>query len=222
MRKITGAAFLSLDGVMQAPGGPTEDPTGGFKLGGWLPQFGDDAVWKHIDALFGREFDLLLGRRTYEIFAAYWPFVEGEAKVLGERFDRAAKYVLTHGDGPLAWENSHRLATLDDVAAVKRSAGPDLIIQGSGTLYPQLLERGLIDELMLMIFPVILGSGKRLFGARTAAQAMRMTAHEVTPAGNVIATYIPNGEVTPGSFDATSKPSAAELERRDKMARGVW
>jgi dihydrofolate reductase len=221
MRKIIGAAFVSLDGVMQAPGGPTEDPTGGFELGGWLTQFFDDAVAKRVDALFGGEFDLLLGRRTYDIFAAYWPYAKGEERALGEKFDRAAKYVLTSQDRPLDWENSHRLATIDHLAEVKRGDGPNLIIQGSGTLYPQLLAGRLLDELMLMTFPVILGSGKRLFGGGAPAQALRMTEHEVTSGGNVVATYTPNGEVRPGSF-ATQEPSAAELKRRDQMAQGTW
>ncbi|HKY22900.1 MAG TPA: dihydrofolate reductase family protein [Vicinamibacterales bacterium] len=221
MRKIIGAVFVSLDGVMQAPGAPNEDPTGGFELGGWLPQFFDEAVGKRVDALFDRDFDLLLGRRTYDIFAAFWPFAEGEEKALGKKFDRAAKYVLTNGDGPLDWENSHRLATLEDLAAVKRGSGPDLIIQGSGTLYPQLLDRCLLDELVLMTFPVILGSGKRLFGDGTPAQSMHMSEHEVTSAGNIIATYKPHGDVKPGSF-STTHPSAAELKRRDNIAKGTW
>jgi len=221
VRKITGAVFVSLDGVMQAPGGPTEDPTGGFKLGGWLKPYFDEGVGQRVDALFGGEFDLLLGRRTYDIFAAYWPYVEGEDKALGDKFDRAAKYVLTSSQKSLDWQNSHRLSTLDDVAEVKRRTGPDLIIQGSGTLYPQLLGRGLLDELVLMTFPVILGSGKRIFADRTPALSMRMSEHEVTSAGNVIATYEPAGEVKPGTF-STTQPSEAELERRDKMARGEW
>jgi dihydrofolate reductase len=221
MRKITGAVFVSLDGVMQAPGGPDEDPTGGFTLGGWLSQYFDEAVGKRVDTLFAGDFDLLLGRRTYDIFAAHWPFVEGEDKALGEKFDRAAKYVLTKGDGPLNWANTHRLATVDDLAEEKHRPGPDLIIQGSGTLYPQLLNRGLLDELVLMTFPVILGSGKRLFGDGTLPQSMRMREHEVTSGGNIIASYKPNGEVTPGSF-VTITPSAAELARRARIAAGNW
>ncbi len=221
MRKIIGAVFVSLDGVMQAPGGPSEDPTGGFTHGGWLWQFSDETIGKRVDALFDRDFDLLLGRRTYDIFAAYWPFVKDEGKALGKKFDRAAKYVLTSDDGPLDWENSHRLAALEDVAEVKRSSGPDLIIQGSGTLYPQLLARGLLDQLVLMTFPVILGSGKRLFGDGSPAQAMRMREHQITSAGNVIATYEPSGEVKPDSSH-TTKPSAAERKRRDKIAAGTW
>jgi dihydrofolate reductase len=221
MRRLIGAAFVSLDGVMQAPGGPDEDPTGGFALGGWLFHYFDDAVGDRIDALFGGDFDLLLGRRTYDIFAAYWPFAQGEEKALGDRFDRAAKYVVTRGDRPLEWQNSHRLASLDALAEVKRGEGPDLVIQGSSTLYPQLLAAGLIDRLVLMTFPLVLGSGKRLFGDGTPPGSMRMTDHEVTPRGNIIATYEPAGEIEPGSF-VTTAPGAAERERRRRMAEGGW
>jgi dihydrofolate reductase len=221
MRKIIGAVFVSLDGVIQAPGGPTEDPTGGFKHGGWLFDYFDEAVGQRIGTLFTEPFDLLLGRRTYDIFAAYWPFAEGENKGIGESFDRAAKYVVTSGEQPLKWQNSHRLPTVEAVAHIKAGEGPDLVIQGSGTLYPQLLRAGLIDRLVLMIFPVVLGSGKRLFGDGTPTRSMRMVEHEVTPAGNIIATYEPAGEVRAGSF-ATEQPSPAELERRDRMARGTW
>src|ERR671924_1355079 len=129
------------------------------------------------------------------------------AKVLGEKFDRAAKYVLTRGDQPLDWQNSHRLTTLDALANVKRGDGPDLIIQGSGTPHPQRLSAGLIDRLILMTFPVVLGSGKRLFGDGTPARSMRMVEHRVTSAGNIIAEYEPDGEVETGSF-ATDTPSA--------------
>jgi dihydrofolate reductase len=221
MRKVTGAAFLSLDGVMQAPGGPDEDRTGGFALGGWLFQYWDEGVDKRIETLFGGEFDLLLGRRTYDIFAAYWPYAKGENAGIGERFDRAAKYVLTGGEQALDWRNSHRLAGLDALAELKRAEGPDLIIQGSGTLYPQLLAAGLIDRLVLMTFPVVIGSGKRLFGEGTLPRSMRMVEHEVTGGGNVIATYEPGGEVAPGSFP-TEEPSAAEIERRARIAAGTW
>jgi dihydrofolate reductase len=222
MRRIIGAAFVSLDGVVQAPGGPSEDPTGGFELGGWLAGFFDDAVGAWIDALFGGPFDLLLGRRTYDIFAAYWPFVEEEGENgIGARFDRAPKYVMTRGNQPLDWANSHRVAGLDALAGVKNSDGPDLVIQGSSTLYPQLLAAGLIDRLTLMTFPVILGSGKRLFGNGTLPRSMRMVENQVTDRGNIIATYEPAGAVKPGSF-ATIEPSAAELARQEKIAGGTW
>jgi dihydrofolate reductase len=221
MRKVIGAAFVSLDGVMQAPGGPEEDPTGGFDLGGWLFGYFDEAIGRRVDALFAQPFDLLLGRRTYDIFAAYWPFVEPEADGIGERFDRAGKYVMTRGVRPLEWKNSHRLADMDALAELKRGDGPDLIIQGSSTLYPQLLAAGLVDRLVLMTFPVVLGRGKRLFGEGTLPRSMRMVDHEVTPGGNVIATYEPGGDVEPGSF-ATIAPGPAELERRRRMAAGTW
>jgi dihydrofolate reductase len=222
LRKVTGAAFVSLDGVMQAPGGPDEDRSGGFDLGGWLFHYFDEAGGRRIDDLFAEPFDLLLGRRTYDIFAAYWPFVEGEDEGLGARFDRAAKYVVTRGEQPLSWQNSHRLKSLDALAEVKRGEGPDLIIQGSSTLYPQLLAAGLIDRLILMTFPVVLGSGKRLFGDGTPPRSMRMVEHEVTPRGVVIAAYEPNGAVKTGSFGADMAPSPAELERRARIAAGTW
>ncbi|HYE27746.1 MAG TPA: dihydrofolate reductase family protein [Allosphingosinicella sp.] len=221
MRRIIGAAFLSLDGVMQAPGGPDEDPSGGFELGGWLAGFFDEEIGERIDALFEPPFDLLLGRRTWDIFAAYWPYHADEPGGIGERFDRASKYVLTGRDRPLDWRGSHRLESLDAVAGLKRGEGPDLVVQGSSTLYPQLLGAGLIDRLVLMTFPVILGSGKRLFGDGTAPGALRLVEHRVTARGNIVAAYEPAGAVEPGSF-ATGEPSAAELERRDKIEAGAW
>jgi dihydrofolate reductase len=221
MRKIVGAVFVSLDGVIQAPGGPEEDPTGGFGLGGWLFDYFDEEVGERIGALFAEPFDLLLGRRTYDIFAAYWPYAQGENEPLGRAFDRAGKYVVTRGDQPLDWQNSHRLPDLAALAEVKKGEGRPLIIQGSGTLYPQLLAAGLIDRLVLMTFPLILGSGKRLFGEGTPARSMRMVEHRVRSRGNIVATYEPGGQVSPGSFP-TEEPSPAELERREAMARGAW
>lgn len=221
MRQIIGAVFVSLDGVIQAPGNPDEDRSGDFRLGGWLAPFFDEAVGEQLDQLFTPPFDLLLGRRTYDIFAAYWPYNADEANGIGERFGRASKYVVTGGGQRLDWQNSHRLEGLDAIADLKRREGPDLIIQGSGTLYPQLLSAGLIDRLILMTFPVLVGSGKRLFGDGTAPGAMRMVEHLVTPRGNIIATYQPDGAVEPGSF-ARQDPSAAELERREKVEQGIW
>jgi dihydrofolate reductase len=217
MRRIIGAAFVSLDGVMQAPGGPSEDWTGGFEHGGWLAGFFDEAIGETVDQLFARDFDLLLGRRTYDIFAAYWPFVEGEAKPMGEMFDRVGKYVVTRGSPPLAWQNSHRIGGLDALAELKGGNGPDLVIQGSSHLYPQLLGAGLLDQLTLMIFPVVLGSGKRLFGQGTQPRTLSMVDSKVTPRGTVIATYQPAGRVEVGSFGAVD--SAAERERQASMRR---
>ncbi|HEX8364619.1 MAG TPA: dihydrofolate reductase family protein [Allosphingosinicella sp.] len=221
MRKVIGAAFVSLDGVMQAPGGPEEDRSGGFELGGWLFEYFDESAGKWIDALFSGDFDLLLGRRTYDIFAAYWPFVDGDEAALGARFDRAAKYVLTRGEQPLDWQNSHRLPGIEALAEVKRGDGPALIVQGSSTLYPQLLAAGLIDRLVLMTFPLVLGGGKRLFDDSTLPRSMRMVDHEVSASGAVFAAYEPGGPVEPGSFP-TMEPTEAELERRAKVAAGTW
>jgi dihydrofolate reductase len=221
MRRITGAAFVSLDGVIQAGGGPNEDPTGGFAHGGWVAGLFDEGVGRRVGRLFGGDFDLLLGRRTYDIFAAYWPFAPDDQKDIRDPFDRATKYVLTSGDQPLTWRNSRRLAGIDAVAEVKRTPGPDLVIQGSSTLYPQLLAAGLLNELVLMIFPLVLGTGKRLFGDGTPGGALRMVEHEVTPAGTVMATYEPAGPVPTGSF-AAPEPSPAEVERQRRMAEGRW
>ena len=223
MRKIVGSVFVSLDGVMQAPGGPTEDYTGGFDQGGWVFRMWDKGVDAAIGALFDRPYDLLLGRRTYDIFAAYWPYVEGEAAAMGEAFTTANKYVLTRGSQPLDWANSHRLGSVADVAALKQGEGPDLIIQGSGTIYPALLAAGLIDELTVMTFPLTLGRGKRLFGDGTPTTTLELTDHTVTARGTVIATYRPGGALPPLPADAP-KPSTSEreVERQRRMRAGTW
>ena len=221
MRKIVGAAVVSLDGVMQGPGGPTEDPTGGFKFSGWLPPVGDDSIEDKIGELFGRPFDLLLGRRTYDIFAAYWPYAPDEMAGIRDPFNACTKYVLTHSDRPLAWQNSQRVAAIEGLRAIKQGAGPDLVIQGSSTLYPQLLEAGLLDELTLMISPVVLGEGKRLFGDGTPPRTLKMTDHRVSEGGNIIATYQPAGPVQVGSY-VTGEPSEREQARQAAMADGSW
>jgi len=222
-RRITGAAFVSLDGVMQAPGGPTEDPTGGFDQGGWLFKIWDEGIEDTLGSLFSGDYDLLLGRRTYDIFAAYWPYAEGDNKPMGEAFDRANKYVLTRGDQDLPWQNSHRLRGIDDVAALKREDGADIIIQGSSTLYPALLAAGLIDTLITMTFPITLGGGKRLFGDGTPVDRLEMTDHTVTPKGTVIATYRPGGTLPPyppeGPIPSTSD---REVERQRRIKEGSW
>jgi dihydrofolate reductase len=240
MRKIRGSVFVSLDGVMQAPGGPTEDPTGGFAHGGWLPQFFDEDVGHAIDTFFGRDYDLLLGRRTYEIFAAYWPYVGGEATGIGEVFERtgkdageaaaiemgeaftrANKYVLTRGAPDLGWSNSHRIGSIEELQAVRDGEGPDLLIQGSSTLYPALIRAGLLDRLTLMTFPVVLGGGKRPFGEGTPAEALRLVDHKVTRSGAVIATYEPGGKVEHG-WAGPQSTSEREQARQSAMAEGRW
>lgn len=214
-RRIVGAAFLSLDGVMQAPGGPEEDPTGGFAYGGWLEPLTDEALGNQIDTVFAAPFDLLLGRTTYEIFAAHWPY-QPAGNPIADKFARAAKYVLTRSERPLEWERSRRLPDLDALAAVKAGDGPDLIVQGSSTLYPQLLAHGMLDRLVTMTAPIVLGKGKRLFGEGTPAAAFRPIEHRLTSTGIVLSTYEPAGAVETGTF-ATEEPSEAELARRERM-----
>lgn len=220
MRKIIGGMFVSLDGVIQAPGGPTEDPTGGFAHGGWMFPVADDEVGAAIGEFFSQPYDLLLGRRTYDIFAAYWPYADGEGASMGAAFTAANKYVLTKGEQPLPWANSHRMRGMDDVAMLKQGDGPDLLIQGSGTIYPALLTAGLLDRLELYIFPIVLGSGKRLFGEGTPPGTLKLVDHQVSPGGTVIATYEPKGSVETGSFAAIA--SALEDERQTNMKDGAW
>jgi dihydrofolate reductase len=219
-RKIIGAAFLSLDGVVQAPGGPSEDPTGGFAHGGWLFDLADEAIGDTIDSLFGGDFALLLGRRTYDIFAAYWPFAPMDDPIAGA-FATVDKYVLTRGDQPLEWQGSHKVPSPSHLAAIKAQDGPDLIIQGSSTIYPALLDLGLIDELVLMIAPVLLGHGKRLFGPGHYAGAWRTVEQTVGSKGCIAARYVPAGPITHGTF-GDQEPSAAEQVRQKRMAEGSW
>lgn len=217
MRKIIGAAFLSLDGVMQAPGGPEEDPTGGFAHGGWLTTLFDEALGNQVDSFLRDPFDLLLGRKTYEIFAAHWPFTEDHEGIAGS-FARNRKYVMTRSDMALEWQGSERVADLDALAAIRDGEGPNIVIQGSSTLYPQLLKRRLIDRLVLMIAPMVLGTGKRLFGAGTPPGSWKLIEHRLSSTGIVMATYEPAGGVETGSF-AMEEPHPKELERREKLAR---
>ncbi|ANY19967.1 hypothetical protein A6F68_01451 [Tsuneonella dongtanensis] len=223
-RKITGAAFLSLDGVMQAPGGPTEDPQGGFDQGGWVFKLWDEGVGETLGQLFSGDYDLLLGRRTYDIFAAYWPYAEEpENRPMRDAFDKANKYVLTRGDQQLEWQNSHRLRGIEDVARIKAEPGADLIIQGSSTIYPALLAAGLIDELITMTYPVILGHGKRLFGDGTKVTKLEMTGHRVTDRGAVVAHWKPGGELPPYPDEAPiAATSEREKARQQRIADGTW
>lgn len=221
MRKLTGAAFVSLDGVMQAPGGPTEDPTGGFDQGGWVFGVGDEVIDPVLGGLFNSPYALLLGRRTYDIFAAYWPFVEGEMAGMGEALTAADKHIVTRRDQPLDWANSHRLDGIAAVRALKESDGPDLLIQGSSTLYPPLLAAGLLDELVLMTFPVVLGTGKRLFGDGTSPGALRLLDQQVGSKGVIVTRWAPAGSVpTAGHPDPST--SAAEGNRQRRMKEGTW
>ena len=220
-RKLTGAVFVSLDGVMQAPGGPEEDPTGDFRFGGWVAPFWAEDMGPFEKLIMG-DYDLLLGKRTYDIFAAYWPYHQDEP--IGALFERIDKYVLTHSDEPLEWRSSHKLSgetAAEAVSELKQTEGRDLLIQGSSTLYSPLLSAGLIDRLVLLTFPVVLGRGKRIFDGSQAPGAMKLADHFVSSTGVVITSYEPAGEVRTGDFGADD-PSDRELRRREKMKEGTW
>ena len=200
MRKLIVAAFTSLDGVMQAPGGPTEDPSGGFAFGGWTFPHWDEAMNPFMD-VFDQPFDLLLGRRTYDIFAGHWPRMPADDPI-GAVFNRVTKYVATSSPDTLDWANS--VALTGDVpaavAALKQGDGPPLLTQGSSVLIHALLEHGLVDELRLMTFPVLLGQGKRWFDGAVRPGDLTLQKSAVSPTGVVMAVYHPAGEVRTGSF----------------------
>jgi dihydrofolate reductase len=215
MRKLVVNTFASLDGVMQAPGGPEEDPTGGFELGGWSVPFWDDHMGKVMSEFMGKPFDMILGRKTYEIFAAHWPHSDepGAAEL-----NRAKKYVASRTLESLDWENSTLLGgdVGDAVARLKKEEGPELQVHSSSDLIQTLLRHDLVDEFRVWIFPVVLGSGKRLFGEGAPPRTLNLVDSQVSSTGVVMATYQPGGDVKPGSF-ALEEPSEAELRRRESL-----
>lgn len=218
MRKIVVSAFVSLDGVMQAPGGPEEDPIGGFRFGGWVAPFFDETAGATIGEIFAKPFDLLLGRKTYDIFAAHWPYA-GADDPIGPLFDRINKYVATRNPAFKAtWQNSHVLGpdALAAVKALKSEDGPDLLTQGSTGFLKALFENDLVDEINVFTFPVILGKGKRLFGDASFPRTLTLVSSRSSENGIVISKYARAGEVTTGSFEFDT-PTDAELERRRNL-----
>ncbi|MNF98468.1 hypothetical protein D3C84_813260 [compost metagenome] len=205
MRKLIVAAFTSLDNVIQAPGGPEEDTRGEFRLGGWIVPYADKAIGQAIQALFSQPFELLLGRRTYDIFASYWPHVQAHSnsRTIADLFNNAPKHVATHRCDTLNWQNSHALPgnLADAVRTLKHQDGADLLTQGSGDLVRQLLAAGLVDELRLMIYPIVLGRGKRLFGDNAQPSAFTLAHATFTPGGVLITRYVRSGEVRTGTFE---------------------
>jgi dihydrofolate reductase len=197
MRKIIVLTFLSLDGVMQGPGGPTEDTSGGFTLGGWTVPYFDEQLGQAMSAQMAEPFDLLLGRKTFEIFAGYWPQHADE----GPGINNATKYVASRTLTSHTWQKSVFLKNVaEDVRALKQQAGPDLQVHGSGNLIQTLLAHDLVDEFWLKIFPVALGQGKRLFGEGTLPAAFTLAASSATPAGVIVTNFKRAGEVKTGSF----------------------
>lgn len=189
--------FVTLDGVMQAPGGPTEDPSGNFTYGGWLVPYFDDVLGATMAEQMGKPFDLLLGRKTFEIFASYWPHHEEE----GAGINQATKYVVSHTLRTHDWKKSVFLSgdVVDEIKRLKQQDGPDIQVHGSGNLIQTLLEHDLIDELWLKIFPVTLGTGKRLFGNGTIPAAYTVVESKTTPSGVIIATFKRAGELKTGA-----------------------
>jgi len=201
MRKLTVNTFLSLDGVMQAPGGPREDGEGGFSQGGWSVNYWDDRMGGMMGDFMAEPFDLVLGRRTYDIFAAHWPHTSEE---LGSGpLNNAVKYVASRGKPDLSWEKSVLLVgdAAESVAELKQGDGPELQVHGSGDLLQTLIGADLIDEYRLWIFPVLLGPGKRLFAGGTVPAGLRLIDSTTSTTGVVISTYAPAGKIVPGSFE---------------------
>ncbi len=218
MRKIRTATFVSLDGVMQAPGGPDEDTTGGFAFGGWVWPHFDEASGGLMDEAMGRDYDLLLGRRTYEIFAAWWPHMDDE---IGRTFNAVNKYVAAGPETPMSWAHSHRLEgdLADAVRALKATEGRDLLIQGSSEVIHTLLAHDLIDQLTLLTFPIILGEGKRWFDQGVRPRSWTLTRTRQTPSGVIANTLQRTDQSPPTGWFGEQAPGEAELARRARWAR---
>jgi dihydrofolate reductase len=199
MRELVVLTFLTLDGVMQAPGGPEEDPSGAFEQGGWSVGYWDEQMEQAMAESMALPFDLVLGRKTYEIFAAFWPDADGPA---AEPLNKATKHVASTTLNELEWENSKLIEgdVPEGVLALKEQDGPELQVHGSANLIQTLLEHGLVDEFRLKTFPLVLGKGKRLFDGGTVPEGLELTSSQVTPGGVIAATYRTGAEIKYGSF----------------------
>jgi dihydrofolate reductase len=200
MRKLIVSTFSTLDGVMQAPGGPEEDNSGGFAHGGWSVNYWDEQMGQVMGEAMSTPFDLLLGRKTYDIFAAYWPHATDQpgAKPLND----ATKYVVSRSRPKLEWGPSVLIEgdAAEGIAALKQEDGPELQVHGSGNLIQTLLRHNLVDQYNLWVFPLVIGSGKRLFSDGTVPAALKLVDSKVSTTGVVIGTYQPAGEIVTGSF----------------------
>ena len=201
MRNIITTTFVTLDGVMQAPGGPTEDTTGGFEQGGWSVYYWDEKMGEVMNGFMGVTFELLLGRVTYDIFAAHWPKTKDD-QVIAEKFNGTKKYVVSHHPLKLSWQNSTRITgdVVGQLQTLKGEDGPDLWVHGSGNLIQTLLKHGLIDRMHIWTFPVTVGSGKRLFGSGIRVEGFKLVNSITSTTGVIIATYEPAGNLRTGSF----------------------
>jgi dihydrofolate reductase len=201
MRKLSVNTFLTLDGVMQAPGGPDEDTASGFTLGGWSFHYWDDVMNNIMGGYMGKPFDLLLGRKTYDIFAAFWP-KQGDDNPAAAPLNNATKYVASRTLKQVDWQNSHLLGAdvVADITRLKEQKGPEIQVHGSGNLIQTLLQADLIDELQIWTFPLVIGKGKRLFAEGTIPAALRVVENNISSTGVVITRYERAGEIKTGSF----------------------
>jgi dihydrofolate reductase len=221
MRKIVVGGFVSMDGVMQAPGGPWEDPTKGFKFGGWVMPYFDQEFHEELDRLFNEKFDLLLGRKTYEIFAAYWPYYKEAAPEGGiaKLFNNIKKYAVSRsGDVDTNWQGSVLLRDIADVNRLKQEDGPNLVTQGSTELVHELLARDLVDAMSIFTIPVVLGGGKKLFADGSTPHAFTLARSRISSTGILIGHYERAGEIKIGDTGLDS-PSEREVARRERMQR---
>jgi dihydrofolate reductase len=221
MRKIIVGAQVSMDGVMQAPGGPTEDPTKGFKFGGWAMPFFDQEFGEEIERVFKQPFDLLLGRKTYEIFAAYWPYYDEDAPhgSIAKRFREIKKYAVSRsGEVDTSWTGSVLLRDIADVKRLKREDGANLVTQGSTELVHALLAHDLVDAISIFTLPVVLGSGKKLFADGSAPHSFKLTGSRACSNGLIVGHYERAGEIKVDDT-ALGSPSDREILRQDRMKR---
>lgn len=210
MRKLIVLTFMTLDGVMQAPGGPGEDDSGGFKYGGWSVQYFDDFLGNVMTEQMGHPFELILGRKTYDIFAAHWPRV-GEDDPAARVINRAKKYVVSHRPVSLEWKTTIPISgdVAEKIKQLKKDDGPELQVHGSANLIQTLLKNDLVDEFWLKTFPVVLGSGKRLFAEGTMPAGFSVKESRTSPGGVVVSTYARAGNVKLGSFELTGSSQEA-------------
>lgn len=218
MRKLIVLSFISLDNVIQAPGGPEEDPTGGFEHEGWVVGYSDDFLLNVMIKQTSKTFDLLLGRKTYEIFAAHWPYVNADQDPFAAKLNNAKKYVASKTMTKLDWTNSELIKgdVPEGIKRIKEQDGPEIQVHGSSNLVQTLLNHDLVDELWLKIFPVTLGTGKRLFAEGTIPAGFRLLENGISPSGVIVANYERSGDVKMGSFGLET-PSEAELARRKRL-----
>jgi dihydrofolate reductase len=223
MRKIITNTFITLDGVIQAPGGPEEDPTGGFKYGGWSVNYWDEMMIKvMMDEVLAKPFDLLLGRKTYDIFAAYWPYVKNDPDKLkamaADKLNGARKYVVSKTLAKADWQNSTLITgdAVKEIFELKKQDGPEIQVYGSSNLIQMLLKNDMIDEFRVWTFPLTIGAGKHLFGEGTVLAGLKLLNCKISTTGVSIATYAASGKINTGSI-ALESPTEAELIRRKRL-----